>query len=142
MSTVSPAELQVRLEQAVAEGRLVAQATLVRGPGRPGSRMLIWPSGERTGSLGHVELDRQVTADALEMMARPRAESRHYPEADARVFVEIFAPPPHLVIFGGVHIAIPPHHLCQSSRLPGHHCRPSQKVRQPRAFSPRRRDHP
>ncbi len=107
MTTTSPAELQAQLERALAEGRLVAQAVLLQGPGQPGARMLIWPSGQSTGSLGDAGLDRLVIADALQMMARPRAESRDYPEADARVFVEVFAPPPHLVIFGGVHIAIP-----------------------------------
>ncbi len=107
MTEVSPRQIQTQLEQAVAEGRMVAQATLLRGPGRAGTRMLVWPSGQQTGSLGHPELDRRVVADALEMMKRPRAESREYSEFDARVFVEVFPPPPHLVIFGGVHIAIP-----------------------------------
>jgi xanthine dehydrogenase accessory factor len=99
--------LQAQLEQAIDEGRLVAQALLLNGPDRPGAKLLAWPSGATSGSLGNAELDRRVTPDALGMMARPRAESRQYEEPAARVFIEVFPPPPHLVVFGGVHIAIP-----------------------------------
>jgi xanthine dehydrogenase accessory factor len=99
--------LQAQLEQTIDAGRLVAQALLLDGPGRLGARMLVWPSGATSGSLGDAALDRQAAADALAMLARPRAGSRRYEESAARVFIEVFPPPPHLVIFGGVHIAIP-----------------------------------
>ncbi len=99
--------LQTKLERAVLEGRMVAQAVLLSGPGRPGAKMLIWPSGETLASLGDPDLDQQVATDAMAMMTRPRAESRAYGEPATRVFIEIFPAPAHLVIFGAVHVAIP-----------------------------------
>lgn len=98
--------IQRLLENAVAEGRTVVHA-LRLDEGRPGARMLVWPNGERTGTLGSTTLDEAVARDALALLAANRRETRDYPEADARVFIEPFLPPPHLVIFGGVHIAIP-----------------------------------
>ncbi|MHB1987712.1 MAG: XdhC family protein [Acidimicrobiales bacterium] len=61
-----------------------------------------------TGSLGNEELDRVVARDALAALDRGVTVTRHYgPRGEARrddisVFVESFAPPPHLVIFGAV----------------------------------------
>jgi xanthine dehydrogenase accessory factor len=101
------APLQAELERALAHDRMVAQVILLEGLGQPGAKRLVWPSGETNGSLGDAALDQQVTADALEMMARPRAESRSYADQETRVFIEVLPPPPHLVIFGGVHIALP-----------------------------------
>jgi xanthine dehydrogenase accessory factor len=106
-ATGSQAGVEAQLEQAIEEDRILAQALLLDGPGRPGAKMLTWPSGTTSGSLGDPELDRQVAADALGMMAHPRAGSHQYEHPAARVFIEIFPPPPHLVVFGGVHIAIP-----------------------------------
>jgi xanthine dehydrogenase accessory factor len=99
-------QLQTELERALVEERMVAQAILLDGP-TPGDKLLVWPEGETSGSLGDAALDRQVAADALALMACPRAELRAYAEPAAQVFVEVFTPPPHLVILGGVHIAIP-----------------------------------
>jgi xanthine dehydrogenase accessory factor len=99
--------LQVALEGALSTGRTVAQAICLEGVGTPGAKRLIWPSGETMGSLGDAALDRQVSADARDMLVQPRAELREYNELAAQVFIEVFPPPPHLVIFGGVHAAIP-----------------------------------
>lgn len=101
------AQVQKELERAVAAGYLIAQAVLLEGDGHRGAKLLIHPSGERLGSLGNEALDEQVAADAVEMMQRPRAESRQYTAPAARVFIEVIPPPPHMIIFGGVHIAIP-----------------------------------
>lgn len=100
------AEIQRELEREVAAGRLIAQAVLIDGE-TPGARMLVWRSGETRGSLGDPGLDERVAADAREMMSRPRAETHEYTEPAARVFIEVVPPPPHMIIFGGVHIAIP-----------------------------------
>jgi xanthine dehydrogenase accessory factor len=99
-------QLQIALERALVEEHTIVQAISLDGP-TPGEKLLVWPSGETTGSLGSEALDRQVVADALALMARPRAELRAYAKPAAQVFVEVFSPPPHLVILGGVHIAIP-----------------------------------
>jgi xanthine dehydrogenase accessory factor len=98
---------QAELESAVGEERTIAHAMLLSGAGHPGARMLIQPGGETLGSLGDSDLDRQVVADALRQMSRSRATAREYDRPQARVFLETLLPPPHLVIFGGVHAAIP-----------------------------------
>jgi xanthine dehydrogenase accessory factor len=109
--------LQAELERAIAAGHLVALATLLSGQGCPGAKLLVWQSGKLLGSLGDEQIDHQVAADALAMMRYPHAESREYATPVARVFVEILPPPPHLVIFGGVHLAIP---LAAMARILGY----------------------
>lgn len=99
------AHVQRELEQAIDAGELVALAVVVEGDDTSGAKMLVRSSGEIVGSLGDGVLDKRVTSDAREMMTRPRAETRTY--ENARVFIEVIPPPPHLIIFGGVHIAIP-----------------------------------
>lgn len=101
------AQVQAELVQALENERLFAQAVLLEGAGNPGAKLLVWSSGEIIGTLGAEKLDQQVSADAMAMMAHPQAQARAYAQPKARVFIEVFAPPPHLVIFGGVHIAIP-----------------------------------
>jgi xanthine dehydrogenase accessory factor len=80
---------------------------LIEGTGRPNDKLLVWSTGKTFGSLGSAELDRQAVDNARAMMKQPKAELRQYAEPSARVFIEVQPPPPHLVIFGGVHIAIP-----------------------------------
>ncbi|MFM7411220.1 MAG: XdhC family protein, partial [Actinomycetota bacterium] len=72
------------------------------------------PDAPTLGSLGNSSLDRVAARDALGELEAGRTGARHYgpdgqttPEdlADSptvRVFVESFAPPPHMVIFGAV----------------------------------------
>lgn len=98
------ARVQRDLEQAIDAGELVALAVVVEGD-TLGAKMLIRTSGEMVGSLGDETLNERVATDAREMMARPRAETRTY--EGTRVYIEVIPPPPHLIIFGGVHIAIP-----------------------------------
>jgi xanthine dehydrogenase accessory factor len=90
---------------------MVTLATLLEGPGETGSKLLVFPGGTVDGSLGSRELDAQVRDEATAMMAEARgqlARTRDYTTpAPARVFIEVYPPPPHLVIFGGVHVAIP-----------------------------------
>lgn len=111
----SDAGLFRQLEAALAANQMVAQATLLSGLVPVGAKMLVFAGGEVAGSLGAAWLDAAVRADALARMAEPRramARSMDYPTATeaaepARVFLEVFPPPPRLIIFGGVHIAIP-----------------------------------
>jgi xanthine dehydrogenase accessory factor len=64
--------------------------------------------GPADGTLGHPELDRVVTRDARAELDAGLSSTRHYgPEGQARqdeigVFIECFAPPPRLLIFGAV----------------------------------------
>lgn len=105
-------EIAVRLAEALAADRLVAQATVVAGPGSVGAKRLVFPDGETVGSLGGAALDEEATAAAREMLRAARGQMARTIDLDlgaetVRIFIELFPPPPHLVIFGGVHVAIP-----------------------------------
>ncbi|MDQ4078871.1 MAG: XdhC/CoxI family protein, partial [Chloroflexota bacterium] len=107
-------DIERRLEAALDANELVAQATLLMGPGETGAKMLLFPGSEPLGSLGAAALDELVQRDTAEMMAQAKGKlarsiSYELPEhsQSARVFIEVFPPPPHLLIFGGVHVAVP-----------------------------------
>ncbi len=85
----------------------VALATVVEGP-HVGAKLLVQPDAEPLGSLGDAGLDRVVTRDALGELEAGLTSTRHYGEhGEARertvsVFIESFALPPRMVIFGAV----------------------------------------
>lgn len=85
----------------------VALATVIEGPG-VGAKLLVRPEEDPVGSLGDPDLDRVVARDALGELAAGATGVRHYgPHGEAReeavaVFIESFAPPPQLLVFGAV----------------------------------------
>jgi xanthine dehydrogenase accessory factor len=87
--------------------RPVALATVIEGPGT-GAKVLVGPERDVLGTLGDDGLDRVVARDALGELAAGRSGVRHYGahgearETTVAVFIESFAPPPHMVIFGAV----------------------------------------
>ena len=100
-------DLYARLRDDLAAETPVALATVIDGPGA-GAKMLIRPDGETVGSLGPAGLNRVVERDARGELAAGRSGVRHYGEnGEAReeavsVFVESFAPPPRMIVFGAV----------------------------------------
>jgi xanthine dehydrogenase accessory factor len=72
------------------------------------AKLLVRPGEPALGTLGDLELERIVTRDALAALDRGITVTRHYgPRGEARredvtVFLEVFAPPARLVIFGAV----------------------------------------
>jgi xanthine dehydrogenase accessory factor len=89
----------------------VALATVVEGPDHLlGGKLVLRPGAAEPvlGHLGDPDLDRVVTRDALGELASGLTVTRHYgPHGEARqrevsVFVESFAAPPKMVIFGAV----------------------------------------
>lgn len=88
----------------IAAEKLFAVATVVRGE-NPGAKLVVLPDGTYTGDLGDAALTSRVIADALRLMTQEQSETIAY---DAiHVFIETYAPPPRLIIVGGVHTAIP-----------------------------------
>jgi xanthine dehydrogenase accessory factor len=85
----------------------VALVTIVAGP-NIGAKLLVRPGGEPRGGLGDANLDRVVARDARGQLEVGRTDTRHYgPHGEAReraveVFIESFAPPPRMIIFGAV----------------------------------------
>jgi len=95
------------LRDAIRAEQPVALATVVEGPGL-GGKLLVRPDVEPSGTLGDPDLDRVAARDALGELAAGTTGVRHYgPQGQANevavaVFVESFAPPPQLLIFGAV----------------------------------------
>jgi xanthine dehydrogenase accessory factor len=94
------------LKAAIAAEEPVALATVVEGPGT-GAKLLLHID-QTAGSLGNPDLDRVVSRDMAGELAAGRTGVRHYgPNGEAReeavsVFIESFAPPPQMIIFGAV----------------------------------------
>jgi len=95
-----------QLRDAIRAESPIALATTIEGPG-VGSKLLVTPDST-TGSLGNADLDRVVARDVLGELAAGRTGIRRYgPEGQAReddvaVFIESYASPPQMVIFGAV----------------------------------------
>jgi xanthine dehydrogenase accessory factor len=91
----------------------VALVTVIEGAD-VGAKLLVRPDAHPMGSLGHPELDRVAHRDALAELEAGRSGVRHYGPAGettpedlvdtqlVRVFVESWAPPPQMWIFGAV----------------------------------------
>ena len=66
------------------------------------------PGPSRVGSLGNADLDRVVARDSLGELEAGITSTRHYGEhgeareEDVTVFIESFALPPRMIIFGAV----------------------------------------
>ncbi len=101
---------------AVRAGEPVAVATVIDGPGKIGARRVIWPAddhGQRVpGTLGAGDrLDQAVDDDARGMLAQGVTSVRRYgPDGERRrdelgVFVQSFAPPPRMLVFGAIDFA-------------------------------------
>jgi xanthine dehydrogenase accessory factor len=109
---VSTVTLYEILRERIRAEAPVALATVIEGP-NVGAKLLVEPGGEPLGTLGHSDLDRVVARDALAELEAGRTGVRHYgvegqanPDdpaiATVQVFVESFAPPPQMWIFGAV----------------------------------------
>lgn len=95
------------LREAIRAERPIALATVVEGS-NVGAKLLVEPDAPIEGSLGDPDLDRVVARDVLGELAAGTSGVRHYGEhGEAReravsVFVESFAAPPQLLVFGAV----------------------------------------
>ncbi|MCC6179908.1 MAG: XdhC family protein [Chloroflexi bacterium] len=99
------AEVRRRVD---AEAAVVA-ATIISSPRGAGARMLIFPDRTTAGSLGDPDLDRRAADDGIDQLLRGTSKTREYPGdgGETAVFYDVYAAPDRLLIFGGVHIAVP-----------------------------------
>lgn len=94
----------------VAGHRPVVVATVTDGPAPRGATLAVWPQ-EISGTLGSQGLDAAVTADARGELAQGATGLRHYGphgerrEDDVTVFLQAFAPPPRMLVFGAIDFA-------------------------------------
>ena len=93
--------------KAVNDHRPVALATIIEGENL-GAKLIVGDGIDSQGTLGDLDLDRVVVRDTIGELAGGRSGIRHYgPHGEARedavsIFIESFAPPPHMLIFGAV----------------------------------------
>ena len=111
--TVAVPTIYETLRDALRAAEPVALATVTQGPA-VGGKLLVRPLGDTIGTLGDPELDRVVARDTLAELEAGRTGTRHYgPQGQTlsedepdltrlTVFIESFAPPPTMVIFGAV----------------------------------------
>ena len=106
---------------AVKRGEPVAVATVIGGPGQLGARRVIWASSDEpddgwhagaSGTLGSgARLDAAVDDDVRGMLAQGLTGIRRYGAHgerrgdDLSVFVNSFAPPPRMLVFGAIDFA-------------------------------------
>ncbi|MFF3322618.1 XdhC family protein [Streptomyces sp. NPDC002889] len=94
----------------VAEHRPVVVATVIDGPAPRGAMLAVWPD-RVSGGLGAGGLDAAVTDDARGELAQGATGRRHYGpdgerrEDDVTVFLQSFAPPPRMLVFGAIDFA-------------------------------------
>ncbi len=100
------------IAEAVRAGTPVAAATVIEGPGQVGARRIIWEGDRTEGTLGAGEwLDQAVDDDARGMLAQGVTAVRRYGAQgerrldDLAVFVQSFAPPPRMLVFGAIDFA-------------------------------------
>ncbi len=95
---------------AVADAEPVAMATVVSGGAPVGARRVVWLD-RVAGTLGAPGLDVAVTQDARGMLSQGQSGQRRYGPAGQRrrdavtVFIQSFAPPPRMLVFGAIDFA-------------------------------------
>jgi xanthine dehydrogenase accessory factor len=99
------------IAESVGRHEPVAVVTVVKGPDdRLGRRLVIWPD-RASGTLGLQRLDDAVTADVRGMLAAGRTGIVHFGHDgerrgdDLELFVNAFAPPARMVVFGAIDFA-------------------------------------
>ena len=103
-------------------GKAFVLATMVEASGHtprdPGAKMIVYPDGTISGTIGGGNFEKLVIEDCLQMFADSKSYLlKHYLfeetgqdstamicGGEARVFMELFAQPENLVIFGGGHV--------------------------------------
>ena len=104
-------DLLSRWHAALEEQSPVAVATVIQGPqGSLGGKILATPD-DHTGSAGDEELDKAIVEAARGLLEGGRIETRHFgPRGqrrmeDVAVFIQSFAPPPKMYVFGAIDFA-------------------------------------
>ncbi len=109
----------------LAEERLIATATIVAVPDAAtvavGAKFIVHPDGRVEGDFPEGPLREAIVRDALRAQRREESVRQTYDATLAGgatdelidLFIEVYAPSPHLILFGGDHIAIPLMHYAK-----------------------------
>jgi xanthine dehydrogenase accessory factor len=97
------------LSQALRQEQPVALVTAIRAP-LVGAKMVVTP-GEVLGTLGNDDLDHAAATDAAAMLELGATGTRRYGSSgehrldEVELFIESFAPPPFMYVFGAIDFA-------------------------------------
>lgn len=99
----------------IGESAVGVLAEAVSGP-RLGSRMLVFPDENTHGGFWDDALQGRVVADAVRQLRAgvPKAVTYDGPARELVVFIDVYPAPNRLLVFGGVHIAVPLVELAKS----------------------------
>lgn len=105
MTAASRAAVFSALRAAIDAKQPCAGVTIVRGHGL-GEKLALLPDGV-VGSLGDAGLDERAVQLARQLLEAEKSETLAVagPAGEVELFVESFAQPPTLLIFGAVHVA-------------------------------------
>ena len=102
----------IRDEDPVALATVIERTNVVQGRNtllpQLGATLLVSEAVGVRGSLGHEKLNAVVAGDATGALSSGQSVARHYGSAgesrlnDVTVFIDVFAPPPRMIIFGAV----------------------------------------
>jgi xanthine dehydrogenase accessory factor len=94
-----------RLTHAIRAGTPAVVATIIKGE-PAGAKLLLLPD-QVAGSFGSPEFDSLAIDEARRLLELERSETLTLtgPRGEVEVFVEVYPPPPTLIIFGAVHVA-------------------------------------
>jgi xanthine dehydrogenase accessory factor len=111
------------LRDALRAERPVSLASVVGGPSL-GTKMILGEDLDPIGTLGDGHLDEVVARDALGQLESGLTATRHYGahgearQDDVSVFIESFARPPRMIIFGAVDFTAA---LARTAKILGYH---------------------
>ncbi len=124
-----PDSIYATLRAAIRAEEPVALATVVSGDGlgregvESGMKLLVRPDGTTLGDLGNPDLNRVIVRDSIGELSAGTSGVRHYgPRGQARqddldIFIESFARPPQMLIFGAVDFTAA---LCRVAKVLGY----------------------
>jgi xanthine dehydrogenase accessory factor len=115
---------------AAMDGR-AALVTVIAGDSI-GAKLLVRADGSTEGGLGSAELDRAGTSAAEELLWAERSEMRELGEV--KLFVDVVAPAPRLVIFGAVDYAAALARLARAAGWRPYVCDPRSQFSTPERF--------
>lgn len=113
------------LKEYIKNQKAVAIATIISSTsaktGSPGSKMLIFPSGESQGTLVNAQIDQKIIEDARTLLKNEKSKTITYeiaPEQRVDVYIESMVPPAPLIVIGADPDAVP---IVKFGKLLGFH---------------------
>ncbi len=96
-----------QIEQTIQQQETAALVTIIRGA-RLGEKLFVQADGTTDGTLGDSALDALAVEQARIAMDQQQSErfTSTTQGEESELFIDVYAPPPHLIVIGGVHIAI------------------------------------